>query len=213
MRSTTLTTSRLRRVMTTVGIAGALVLGQSIGAQAATDGATINTYRDWDGTSYIFEFGHPDTTNYGQVITSPAGKDQLRWFTFWLAPSTGTGTMTLRGEVYTWDGTRVGEEVFESRRKTFDFDASTPDVYQEVKIRAKGAPMVAGQQYVLFLTVSKDYETTDPNLLTKWAFVNSDVLSGGDPVYLNDGGDESQWDTVDWSIVTGSEFAMKAKLR
>ena len=46
---------------------------------------TINTYGAWDGSSNVVQFGCPNTTTYGQVITVPAGKSSLDKYKFWLS--------------------------------------------------------------------------------------------------------------------------------
>lgn len=76
----------------------------------------------------------------------------------------------------------------------------------------KGADVEAGEQYVLFATISKDYEQTDPDSWTWWPVHGTDVLPGGYTVFLNDGGDESEWTTEDWGVIDSYDMAFRAKL-
>lgn len=205
----------IRNAFVVLGVVSITALGLT--APAAADAEristpTIDTYTGWDGVGYVHEFGHPNSATYGQVITAPAGLTKLRWFTFYVAADVGTGTLRFRGEVYGWNGSMATEEVWESKRKDRDFTAGDPEFYP-VKVKSRGATLVPGQQYVIFLTVSKDYESTDPGLQTRWAARFSDALPGGDAVFINNGGAESMWTTSPWGILTGSDFAMKAKLR
>jgi hypothetical protein len=92
-------------------------------ASASTEAhATINTLKDWNGSQYIFPFGCPSITTYGQVITVPAIKTQLNNFTFAWRNYSGSGSMVVRGEVYAWDGTKAtGASAFESGTRTIAF--------------------------------------------------------------------------------------------
>lgn len=199
------------RLGAAVAAALALVLGHAMPASATTTAVTINTYDDWDGVTFVSEWGHPNTATYGQVITVPAGKKKITSFTFWMACTT-SGTVTYRAEVYGWDGSKATTEAYESKAKTLKLDCFDPDTHP-VKTRLRKAKVTAGSQYVIFLSISKDYEVTDPGASTKWAATASDVYPGGGAVYLNDGGDESQWTTATWGVVFASDFAMKAQLK
>jgi hypothetical protein len=206
----------LRRTIAAVGVASLAFVAIAPTAGASTTSsdkkATIDTYSGWDGVSYLFPFGNPETSNYGQVITIPEGKSKLKSYTFYMAANSGTGTLTMRGEVYGWDGTMATTKVAQSKKKTLDLTAGDT-TYYPVKIKVKKGNVSAGSQYVLFLTVDKDYEANPPSLLSQWACNYSDVLPGGSTVYLNSDGDESQWTTVPWSQISTFDMAMKATLK
>jgi len=202
----------VRRAVAAAGVASLAIVGLSVpagGAQAGVSATVINTYPQWDGTTSLAAFGHPDTATYGQVITIDSGLDQVRKFKFSQSLFGGSGTMIYRCEVYGWDGTMATDFVWESEPKSF----VPTGTYQPTKCRPKGqAPVVAGQQYVLFLTVSKDYEETAPGLSTQWGCIYADVYPGGGVVYINDTGDESLWTTVPWSQIPSFDFAFKARV-
>ena len=205
----TLAAPSLRRVVAALGIASLALIAAPATAGAADEVATINTYSVWNGVDFVFPFGHPNTTTYGQTITVPAGLTKIQRFSFYLAENSGGGTQILRGEVYAWDGdSATGSAVWESAPRTITLDAT----YQKVGMRPRCAPVTPGGQYVLFLSVSKDYEETPPNTLSQWAANYTDVYAGGNVVYLNDAGDESQWTAGTWSAISTFDFAMKAKL-
>jgi hypothetical protein len=64
--------------------------------------------------------------------------------------------------------------------------------------------LTAGAQYVLFFTISRDYAAnagiTDTGFV---AVTATDTYSGGDWVYIGNGGDTSQWTTTPWSNQVG----------
>ena len=212
----TFTSSRIRRAVAAAGVASLAVLVVAPPAGASTTSSdkktTIDTYKGWDGASYLYPFGNPETSNYGQVVTIPAGNKTVKSFTFYMADNTGTGTLTMRGEIYGWDGTKATTKVYESKPVTLDITAGDTEYYP-VTIKAKKAKVTPGQQYVLFLTVDKDYEANPANVLSQWAENYSDVYTGGYTVYLNSDGDESQWTTVPWSSISTFDHAFKATFK
>jgi hypothetical protein len=206
----------VRRGVAAVGIASLAFVAVAPPAGASTPSSElktkIDTYSGWDGSSFLFPFGNPQTSNYGQVITIPEGVKKLKNYTFYMASNSGTGTLTMRGEVYGWDGTKATTKVSQSKKKTLDLTAGDP-TYYPVKIKVKKGKVTPGQQYVIFLSVDKDYEDNPPNVLSQWACNYTDVLPGGSTVYLNSDGDEGQWTTVSWSQIPDFDMAMKATLK
>jgi hypothetical protein len=67
-----------------------------------TTATTITNVPAWDGIEYVFSFGSPDTTSYGQSFTSPGGS--LTSLTFQLL--TGNAG-NFRIDVSGWDGSSV----------------------------------------------------------------------------------------------------------
>src|ERR1700722_8326266 len=88
-----------------------LALAAAIGPASAHD-----TYRDWDGSQYVADFGCPNTTTYGEVINVPANKHILKDFAFSMQNYAGSqGSMVARAEVYAWNGTEAtGSGLYES---------------------------------------------------------------------------------------------------
>jgi hypothetical protein len=200
----------LRRAVVLISIGAVALTG--VPATAGTTAATIDTYSDWSDGATIASFGHPDSSTYGQVITIPEGMHRVRWFTYFMSAGPISGTLTFRGEVYRWDGTKAARHITETEPMSLELTAGDPTFYP-AKLRLSGARVKPGKQYVLFATISKDYEETDPNVSSVWPFRGTDVLPGGDAVFLNDSGDESQWTTVPWVTIAGNDMAFKAKLR
>jgi hypothetical protein len=204
--------STISKAVAAVGIASVATM---IGVTPASAAPTIDTYSVWNGTDYVWPMGHPDTSTYGQTVTIPAGKTTPKKFAFWMAPNSGDGTIKMRGAIYAWDGdSATGTAVWESKKaKNVEFSLSDP-TYQRVQFKTKGAGAVTpGSTYVFFASISKDYEATDPGVLCQWGANYFDALAGGDVVYINDAGDESQWTNGTWSTIFGYDFAMKATIK
>jgi hypothetical protein len=187
-----------RRALLAAACAVAFTL-TGLGNSSAT---TIDTYKSWDGSEYVYPFGCPDTTTYGQVVTVPKKKSILNKFTFWWANAgDSTGSMTVRGEVYAWDGTKAtGSALWESKTRNISYGDS---VFHEEKFKPGALPLTPGAQYVLFASIDKDFEKCTNSYELKWGVVDDSVYPGGSFVYQNNGGDESQWTAASWSPYSG----------
>jgi hypothetical protein len=184
----------------------ASLMAASVSAQAQT---VIDTTGSWDGERTICGFGRPDTATYGQVITAPVNDTVLREFAFYLRSDASSSTLVLRGEVYAWDeteGVATGSGLWEGSPRTLTV-SSTP---REVTFDTGGLALTAGQRYVLFASVSKDYEQNAAATFACWGFLFTDAYGGGGFFYLNDTGDESQWTSHRWSDFFGFDLAFKA---
>jgi hypothetical protein len=172
----------------------------------STPAAAISTYSSWNGSDYINNFGCPDTTTYGQVITIPKGKTHLGKFHFsW--KNLDSGSMVVRGEVYAWDGLKAtGSALYESSPRTISFNDF---LFHRVTFKATLVPVTPGKQYVIFASIDKDYEKCTTNYVLGWGFMYSDVYSRGGFVYQNNTGDENQWTTTPWETFGGDDLAFK----
>jgi hypothetical protein len=203
--------SFLRRVAVTASAVAFLSTAfGSTQASASTQGATINTFKDWNGSDFVFPFGCANTTTYGQVITVPAGKTLLNRFVFSWEYYSGSGSMVVRGEVYAWDGTKAtGASLFESAPRTIAF--GNP-IFHRVGFTPNGISVTPGAQYVLFASIDKDFEECTDSYQVAWGTVSDDAYGPGTFVYENNGGDESQWTSPAWTTTYGSDLAFKAFL-
>lgn len=175
---------------------------------SAASGININTYKNWDGSSEVSAFGCPNTTTYGETITVPAGATSLEKFSFEMV-NLNSGSMVLRGEVYAWDGSKAtGSALWEGKPRTISF---SDGLFHKVTFKPGVLPVTAGQQYVLFASIDKDFEQCQGGYVLGWGFDNSDVYSGGGFVYQNNGGDESQWTLTPWNTFGGSDVAFRAR--
>jgi hypothetical protein len=192
--------------------AGIVALGVAVvapGALAQTDGkkTVIDTTAAWDGTTAANPFGcNGATTTYGQVLTVPAHRHHLTKFAMQWTDLT-SGSMVVREELYAWDGTKAtGSAIYESPATTY---TSGQSGFYNVTFKYKGK-LKPGSQYVAFGSIDKDYEQCTTSQVG-WALDLSDAYSGGDFVYQNNGGDESQWTSTAWSnFGTGWDLAFRA---
>jgi hypothetical protein len=202
-----------RRIVAAIGIAAVAIMAVGPTAGAAAGKKTkIDTYKDWPGTPNIQPWGNPDTATYGQTITIPKGNKHIKSFSFYMSALAASGTIRFTGDVYGWDGSKATTEVFESKVKSIDLTVGDP-TFHTVTIKTKGAKVKPGQQYVLFLSVSKTYEETDPGVTSAWADLGFDDLAGGNLVFLNNGGDESLWTTQAWAPIPTDDMAFQATLK
>jgi len=201
-----------RRAAITGCAAGLAILALgTVSASAMVNSAkpTINTYKFWDGSQIVIPFGCPDTTTYGQVITVPAGKTLLNKYTFSWENIGGSGSMKVRGEVYAWDGTKAtGSALYQSAARFVSFGDS---LFHFETFKVGGAVVTPGHQYVIFASIDKDYEKCKNSYEVGWAYTSADVYGGGNFVFQNNSGDESQWTTTPWTDF-GADLAFKAYL-
>jgi hypothetical protein len=173
--------------------------------------ATINTYRAWDGASSIAAFGNPDTSTYGEIITIPDDKTTLKRFDFPMANFDGAiGSLVLRGEVYAWDGQEAtGDALWESAPRTIAFD---DDAFHREAFHTGGVAVTPGAQYIVFASISKDYDQCTPGYYIEWGSVQDDAYPDGSFAFLNDTGDPSQWTTVPWTTGFGIDLVLRVVL-
>ena len=188
--------------------AGALVIAliaALIAAGPASADTTIDTTPSWAAGEQANSFGKPNTSTYGQVVTAPAGENQLTSFTFFMQLPT---SVTFRGAVYAWDlatNRATGPSLYESApRQTTD-----DTVFQEITFNTGGIAVTPGQQYVLFASVSKDFEG-QPDGSGPWGHTVEDSYAGGRFVFLNNQTDESQWTSTAWTILSNQDLAFRA---
>jgi hypothetical protein len=206
--------SLFKRAAIGVGVM-ALAVG-AIGSTAASASQpatpTINTFGSWDGTTYIQPFGCPNTTTYGETITIPAGKTTLNKFIFtWT--DLGTGSFKVRGEVYAWDPSTMhatGPALAQTPARTV---TSGHSGFFTEKFNAQQAPVTAGQQYVIFASLDKNYASCNTSTyVVGWGAIPDDtVYPGGTFVYQNNGGlgGSANWTTLAWTSF-GWDLAFKA---
>jgi hypothetical protein len=165
-----------------------LVIAVAAQAEAAT--RTINTIPAWDGSSYVFPFGQPQTATYGQVITARSGTNRLDSFRFIvnLDPS-----IKFRGYVYEWDASaQRAKGIARWSGTTRHTSAAT---WQPVTLQTGGLRLVPGRQYVVFLSVSEIPQADQTGIFAQPQ--EQDLYRGVAFVYFNNS-DASEWTTQPW---------------
>jgi hypothetical protein len=201
--------TRLRRAL----LAGVGVAAISLAtAPAAVADTTIDTTLSWNGSTIISGFGYGQpccTATYGQTVTVPATGTWLDSFTFYVQLPTN---LLFRGEVYAWDpttgnpadftsGNATGPALYESSAMHTTSYSGGFGPFEAITFNTGGIHLTAGAQYVLFFTISKDYAANAPTAGVAGfvGYIPTDAYSGGDFVFINNGGDASQWTTVPWT--------------
>jgi hypothetical protein len=140
-------------------------------------------------------------------VTVPATDTKLDSFTFYVDLPTN---LIFRGEVYAWDpntldpansyamGSATGPALYESAQMQTTSYGSGFAIHPIKFTIPGGLPLTAGKQYVLFFTTSRDAANADVADTGFAAYTQADTYSGGDWVYLGDGGDPNLWTTVGW---------------
>ncbi len=206
--------SLLRRTAVAVGV---VVIGlatvapsQALASAHPDKKSSINTYSAWDGSSNVQSFGCPNTTTYGQVVTAPAKVKSLKKYSFYLNDFAIPGSMVVRGEVYAWNGTTAtGSALSETAPRTLSYGDSA---FHTETFKTGGAAVKAGSQYVIFLSIDKDFESCTNPYTNGWASVADTTYTGGTFVYQNNGGDESQWAGGAWNTF-GIDLAFRANFK
>jgi hypothetical protein len=181
------------------------ILAISIAQAGQTQAGTISTLPSWDGSTSVSAFGYPDSATYGQTVTATSQSNVLNSFAFEMSVRS---SLSFRGEVFAWDGTKAtGSALFESAVKH-----TTSSAFQLVTFDTGGLHLQSGQQYVLFASISKDYAANLNSDSGSWGTQFTDTYSGGQFVYLNNGGNASAWTSDAWSTIDiGSDAAFTAE--
>lgn len=165
----------LRALLATTALAGLLV------ANGAS--ATIVTLDNSPGSGSISPFGVPNTLTYGEVFTAPV-TGRMTSFTLWLNGAVGS----LEGSVGTWNGTSTFGLGFGSPTTLY---TSAPQISSGAQAFtfAPNIDVVAGQQYVAFLSVFGDPNanntTTMPLSVNPVAGINYFVFNNDTTPYGN----------------------------
>jgi hypothetical protein len=154
------------RALRTFSVAVALLFATSVSA--------VTYFNSNDST--IYNFGSPDTTNYGQVFNINAGGGILADWTFW-ANSGNAGNLNL--VVASWDGTQaVGPALYSSSIFSYAGGASA------LAFTGIDASLEAGS-YISYITVAG---IADPASYLGISGSNSDGGLGGGFRFLNSEG-------------------------
>ena len=172
------------------------VAGTGASAQAAT---VIDTTPQWQGFPVCNFGGDGGAATFGQVITAPSQDRTLDSFTFFVRDAFVPATLIFRGEVYEWDGVKAKAKVWESGPRRVVLEPHFSVFFETETFATGGARLDGGKQYVLFLTVSRDFEKLASPAFGCMGMLLSDGYAGGQFMSLNNRADVSQWTTVPWS--------------
>lgn len=160
-----------------------------------------------DTTTYtsspVGPFGQPDSSVYGQTITTDSLGGKLESFSFYLRPL----NEEFKAYVYAWDGLKAtGSALYESSVNNIGTGFSG---YQEVTFNPN-VNLSSNSSYVLFFSTTGLFDGSAN--VNSWALAG-EHYSGGDFVFTNAGNDFTKITSTEWSY-TGSpafgDLAFKA---
>lgn len=168
---------------------------------SAASAANIDTAATWNGVDEITDFGPSVTATYGQTITAAVDDGLLLSFTFFARLTSGTA-FPMRAKVYRWDSganRATGAPLFESGPVTVSAATFQPYTFNI----PGGLPVVPGQMYVMFVTVSQDLPLP-PGFGPFGAEAGSGTYSSGQFVFQNNVADTSRWTGQAWVSLPGT---------
>ena len=148
----------------------------------------------------ISSFGYPETATYGETFAGPATDTTLNDFSLFL--NSGLSGGQLEGYIGTWTGSRAGSILYTSAPvtptgniQTFTFDTG-------------GLSLTGGDEYVAFISISEPDHNSFADSGFQFAYMPGvdagGSIHGGGFVFINNGGDASQFTggnwTTDWSV-------------
>jgi hypothetical protein len=146
---------------------------------------SINTFPNWNGSSFISSFGVVNTATYGQTINVSA-TTPLNSFSFQISCN---AAVNFRGHVYAWNGTMAtGPSLFDSGIQSLPGD----NVFHQVTFNTPSLSLPAGN-YVLFASTSQDQGGAPPSACNWGAITNNSTYPFGQFVFENNGTDTTQW--------------------
>jgi hypothetical protein len=182
----------LRVVLVVAGLLGLCATALAFPAAGYATTA-VSTVGEWNGSTGVCCFGDPTTPTYGQVVTVPAGQDTLESFTFYLKVPPG---LIFRPYVYAWSGAEkhaTGPALYEGP----EMHTASESGFEPITVNTGGVAVTAGQEYVLFFSISNDKAADEGTALTgPWGFTPS---SYGNAVWFNNGYNTAAWTTEAWS--------------
>jgi hypothetical protein len=176
-------------------------------AMAARGAKIIDTFPSWNGSDAFGPFGMPNPATVGQTFVVPPADNALQSFRFALQPLDEGATLTFRGYVMAWAVDRAtGPVLFRSEPVSIPPPVATPPPFKSYEINAGGLPLVSGQRYVAFFSLSEQYDTNSGRTATGTVGpgANSgDIYAGGTLVFANNAGDLAALTSAAWSNRAG----------
>ena len=164
--------------------------------------AFANTeYNNFTGYSdYWHPFGYPNTATYGELFTAPSAPDtNLASMTFYMGSQYAPGDIITGAYVATWTGSHAGTLIYDSG--SFDY----PNTGDAALTWNPNVAVTPGQQYVMFLSVSKFYgQSAGEAYISQGSAISG--LNGF--VYNNNSGDFNSLFTTNWSGPLSPDWAV-----
>jgi hypothetical protein len=138
----------------------------------------------------IYYFGYPNTATYGETFAAPTTDTTLNDFSMFLDGGTSG---QLEGYVGSWTGSQVGSILYTSAPVTVTGDD------QEFTFDTGGLALTAGGEYVAFLSISEPNYSAYIGQVGMPGVLGGGTIPGGGLVYINNGGDATQFTSGEWT--------------
>jgi hypothetical protein len=190
----------LRVVLVVAGLLGLCATALAFPAAGYATTA-VSTVGEWNGSESECCFGDPNTATYGQVVNVPAGQDSLDSFTFYLKVAPG---LVFRPYVYAWNGNQAtGPALYEGP----EMHTPSESGFEPITVNTGGVAVTAGQEYVLFFSISNDKAADEgTGLFGSWGALFSSSYGKG--VWFNNEYNAAAWATEPWDNPGFAGFSM-----
>lgn len=158
----------------------------------------VNNFNGY--SDYWHPFGFPNTATYGELFTAPSGISNLSSFSFYMGSSYLSGNIITGAYIATWNGSMAGTLLYDSGSINYD---NLGD--EQITVNNANVAVNPGQQYVMFLSVSKFYGQSQGEAYVSQGGTNQ-YLNGF--VYNNNSGDFNSLFTTAWTGPLSPDWAV-----
>jgi hypothetical protein len=185
-------------------------------ALSSTHASTLySNMVEWNGSGSISAFGAPPfgSSTIGQTFIAP-NDNMLTSFGFQMV-SDAPASLQFHAYVYAWSGDlqglgkASGTPIFSSDIVTY---TNSGGLYKPITINTGLTQLIAGDNYVAFLTISNPVDFIASTGIAGMGFVNDHGTNngGGNAVWLNNNNDPSLLTTTLWSNHYNGDLAFQA---
>ena len=163
----------------------------------------VGTMGAWNGTTSIGPIGHSSTpgaiATFGQTFQLTGPETILKDFSLFI--DDGANPLSFKAYLMQWDGTKaVGPSLFEGAATTTNKGGAGG--FEKVTFNTGNLSLVAGQNYVLFQSISEPAFYLAGNGPAQLGAISGNPYSLGSSVSLNDGGNPALWTSVAWNVLS-----------
>jgi len=167
-------------------------------------GGAVDTLPGWNGTDTISSIGYPNSSTYGEAITTPAGVTNVADFSFWMQQQVGFQFHTF---VSAWDNN--GYELTGSMLYLSPVTTVTDADLVEYTFTGVNAPVTPGTIYMFGITIDGTYAADSAfGAGTQGGDIEADGNSTHYFAWSNESGDSSllyeSWNNTGCANNTGS---------
>ncbi len=167
----------------------------------AVSGFADTVVNNFNGYSdYWHPFGYPNTATYGELFTAPSAVSNLSSFSFYMGDPVLAGNIVTGAYIATWNGSMAGTLLYDSGSINYDNVGN-----EEITVNNANVAVTSGQQYVMFLSISKFYGQSSGEAYVSQGSTNQ-YLNGF--VYNNNSGDFDSLFTTAWSGPLSPDWAV-----